>query len=665
MKRRFLFFFLLVPTVYASAQSSHDIEEKDLRSREQQRYVGLLTLQRNQTAVQGDFDVTYYKLNISITTTPQYLRGSVVIAARSLVNNLSTVTLDLSPAMTVDSVVVDGLRAQHARQLATFDVTLPVPRGQGELFSLVVYYQGRPTSSGFGSFAFSAQSGVPWVWSLSEPYGARDWWPSKDHPSDKADSLDVWVTCDGGLKVGSQGKLVEVVQNPDGTKTHKWKHRYPIATYLVSIALTNYVEFSNWFRYTPTDSMQILNYVIPQSLASAQASLPLAVGMLHVFSDLFGLYPFIDEKYGHAQFGWGGGMEHQTMTSLGSFSEDLVAHELAHQWFGDMITMRSWPDIWLNEGFATYAVALYRERQYGAASYWAYMNQRLNSAKFAVGTIRVRDTSSVQNLFSGSLVYDKGASVLHMLRRVMGDSLFFLALKEYANDPRYRFQTASTEDFRSVCEDVLGASLKSFFDQWIDGEKYPRYAYRWSTRQEGTNFIATVTIDQTTQTTNPAFFTMPVELRFLGSGFDSTVTVQHTFSGQSFEVKLPFDPTDCQLDPDQWILRTASGNRVNAGGSGETPQDFFLGQNFPNPFNPSTIIPFQLPRSARVAVEVMDALGRIVGVVEADATLAPGSYQLEFVAVDRHGIPLPSGVYFYRLIANGRSFKARPMVLVR
>jgi aminopeptidase N len=642
---------------FSSAQESEEFQLKQLRFSEAQRYTTLARTYQRATLGQEGFDVTYYKLDLRLSVSPNMLTGSVTMVARCIVDNLASITLDLMNSLTVDSVLVGSIRVIFSQQPASFNVSLNRTYTRGETITAVVYYHGAPVSSGFGSFAFSTTStGSPWVWSLSEPYGAKDWWPSKDHPGDKADSVDVWVTCDGSFKVGSEGRLVDVVQNPDGTKTHKWQHRYPIATYLVSIAAANYSQVSGWFRYSPADSMIVLNYCLPDFLSSATSSIPQTVDMLRIYSDLFGLYPFYTEKYGHSQFGRGGGMEHQTMTSLGNFDENLVAHELAHQWFGDMITMRTWPDIWLNEGFATYCVALYFEKKSGSAGYWNVMNNEMNRARNAVGSIYVRDTSNVGQLFNGNLVYGKGATVLHMLRHVMGDSLFFKAIKQYATDPRFRFGTASTADLQSICEGVFGKSLAYFFDEWIYGEKYPRYQYQWETIQVGSQYTVRMTISQTTGTSTPVFFTMPLDLKLTGVGLDSTVTVFNDTQSQTFMFSLPKQPSAVQLDPENWILKDASSVLA---------KELALLQNYPNPFNIATVIPFELPSASAVRIEVFNSLGQLVQTLASLKMYEAGRHAVQFSPLDRDGTSLPSGVYYCRLSVSGAPLQVRKMVYLR
>jgi aminopeptidase N len=641
------------------AQESETYLKGEFRAQEARRFQKLAQRPAVQSPGQEGFDVTYYKLDLNITISPNYLRGSVVMVAKVLNDNLASVSLDLMNFMTIDSVFIGSSSAKFTQHASTITIVLNRPYMKNEMLSVRVVYRGIPGSSGFGSFSFDTTRGSGWMWSLSEPYGARDWWPCKDDPGDKADSVDIWVTCASRFKVGSEGKLIAVIDNRDGTRTHKWQHRYPIATYLISIAVAEYSEVSGWFKYGPTDSMLVLNYALPGTFSSAVSSLPQTINNLRIFSDLFGLYPFIKEKYGHAQFGWGGGMEHQTMTSLTGFSENLIAHELAHQWFGDMITMRTWPHIWLNEGFATYCVALYQERKSGAQGYWAVMNGEMARAFGATGSIFVRDTSNVGALFSGSLVYGKGATVLHMLRHVLGDTVFFRAMKQYALDPRFRFATASTEDFQSVCETASGkgaGSLNYFFQEWIYGEKFPTYQYEWKKQRSGSKYTAQVTLNQTTATGNPAFFQMPIDFRFVGKGLDTTITAFNTARNQIFAFDLPGDPTSFQLDPNNWILKQTYE---------ALPSGFALLQNYPNPFNPSTIIPFELAARSAVRLEVYNVVGALVDILIDGQVFDAGRYEFPFGGTTSSGASLPSGVYFYRLKASGTTIETRKMIHLR
>ncbi|MGD0037840.1 MAG: M1 family aminopeptidase, partial [Bacteroidota bacterium] len=505
---------------------------------------------------------------------------------------------------------------------------------------------------GFGSFVFDSHSGVPWVHSLSEPYGAKDWWPCKNDPSDKADSADIIITCDSNLKAGSEGTLVSVVNNGNGTSTYHWKERYPIASYLISIAITNYAQFSNWFRYSTTDSMEIINYVLPEHDSIALQSLPRVVNMLAIYSNLFGLYPFIKEKYGHAEISGGSSMEHQTMTSITSFNEDVLSHELAHQWFGDMITCQTWSDLWLNEGFAQYSSALYRERQYGVNSYWAYMNPQIDQAKLSQGAIGIPDTSSVSNLFNSSRIYSKGATVLHMLRHVLGDSTFFLSLYAYANDSALKYSTATIKDFQSVCEAVSGKSLAFFFQEWLYGDRFPDYSYSWAWKSLGDSSVILLTITQTNIGTTPSFYTMPIDIQITAAGLNKTFTVFNNAQRQTFVVNCPIKPSAVLLDPEGWILKYSFDE------NDLPPSTYLLEQNYPNPFNSTTTISYQIPEREQVVLKIYDVLGREVATL-VDTKQFSGFYEYQW-----HAQNIASGIYFYYLNAGSVRLQKK-MVLIK
>ncbi|HUN66476.1 MAG TPA: M1 family aminopeptidase [Bacteroidota bacterium] len=556
MKAILFLLAVLLPAGIATGQDTSARNDKSFFRHEIERYKAYRTRSASGVTSDGDMDATYYRLDLKITATPSYVRGNVTMNARSRIDGLSLIALDLMSALTVDSVLVNGSQAQFMQSSVSIGIALDRTYNTGESFTTRVYYHGVPGSSGFGSFEFSSHNGTPWIWSLSEPYGAKDWWPCNDHPHDKVDSADIFITTDSSYKVGSNGVLVSTADNGDGTRTVHWHEGYPIASYLISVAITNYSTITNWFRYSPTDSMLVLNYVLPEHLSSGLSQLPRILDILSVYSNLFGLYPFITEKYGHSEFGWGGGMEHQTMTSVGGFGESLIAHECAHQWFGDMITCDTWSDIWLNEGFATYCEVLYQEQEYGKSAYWADINSDISSAKAAIGSVSVADTSDVGSLFSWNLVYAKGAWTLHMLRHVLGDSVFFHSMYAYAHDPRFRFGTGNTPGFRSVCEAVSGKDLGYFFNEWIYGENYPVYSYGWTSQQVAGGYQVTVGISQATGTVNPSFFTMPVDLEFTGGGMDTTVSVFNNAANQSFSFTLPQSPGTVTLDPQGWILNS-------------------------------------------------------------------------------------------------------------
>ncbi len=647
---------LLAEALPLRAQSV-DTEFDALRHGEMDRYLVRARSLLNTADIKRVVDVKYYKLNIRAADRINYLSGDVTAVSVVTDPVITSIEYNLTNTMVVDSALVDGVRSAFAAGASSFLITLPKTYRAGDQLTTRVFYHGLPASSGFGSYTDATRADSSrWIYTLSEPYGARDWWPCIDHPNDKADSADVWITCSQSLLAVSNGRLTETLQNSDGTKTYKWKERYPIATYLIAMTIANFAKISDWYAYAPADSMEVVNYVTSTIGATSPAwrtNTMRTPKMLAIYAALFGQYPFIREKYGHVEFGWPGGMEHQTLTSLGStsFSEATIAHELAHQWFGDMITCRTWGDLWLNEGFATYCEAVYREKQYGAAAYIADLLSTAADAKRPLGSLYVQDTTSVNNLFASGRVYNKGAWVLHMLRHAVGDSLFFASMRAYANDPALMYGTASTADLRAAFERTTGRDLGWFFSEWVFGERYPVYSCQVSTVKNAGSFLSSVQIKQTTGTANPPFFIMPIDLRFASAGWDTTVTVVNNSQNQLLQIALSHKPDTVQFDPKNWVLKDAAiTTTVNGVEGTEQPQSFFLAQNFPNPFNPLTVIRFGLAEPGRVTIKVYDIMGREAATAF-DGEKAAGSYSVMLDAGT-----LSSGMYLYRMTAqHGRS----------
>ncbi len=324
------------------------------------------------------------------------------------------------------------------------------------------------------------------------------------------------------------------------------------------MAVTNYAAYTDTVYLSNGTHLPMLNYVYPENLASAQTGTADLVQVLEFYDSLFVTYPFYDEKYGHAQFGWGGGMEHQTMSFVVNFGWTLVAHELAHQWFGDMVTCGSWEDIWLNEGFATYLEALTREHFLSPADWYNWKSVTLNGITSQPGgSVKVSDTTTVNRIFDGRLSYSKGAYLLHMLRWKLGDEDFFQGLRNYLNDLKFGF--AKTPDLKAHLEAASGMDLTEFFNDWYYGQGYPSYTVIWD--QHGNNLL--LKISQTTSHPSVDFFEMPVPILVSGEHGDTLVRLDNTENGQLFSVPVSFAVTSVQFDPDLWLI--SAGNTVEQG----------------------------------------------------------------------------------------------------
>jgi aminopeptidase N len=602
-------------------------------------------------------DIKYYKLDLSLNFTAQNLKGEVTVNLKPT-SPISQFFLDLQNNLIVDSLTINGIGTQFNHINNQIVVTLPGSYDSNELISALIYYHGTPGTSGFGSFTFGLHNFAPVMYTLSEPYGASDWFPCKDTPADKADSSDQWITCSSDLYAVSNGKLMGITDNGNGTTTYKWKNSYPISQYLLSLAVTNYSIYTNYYKYSPVDSMPVVHHIYPETFPLVQDVLDKTPLMIKIYSDRFGQYPFLKEKYGHAQFGWGGGMEHQTCSSMGSFSEELISHELAHQWFGDKITCKNWHHIWLNEGFATYSTGLYYEAAYGPATYKSYMDSQMESAKTAVGSIYVQDITNVNEIFNYSRSYAKGSVVLHMLRGIVGDTLFFRILKSYIADSTLAYNVAITKDFQNIAETISGLSLDYFFNEWIYCENYPQYGLKWNYNLASGN-LYNITVNLSQQNNSyPVYFTMPVKIKISTAIQDTSFTIFNNQQNQQFSFTVLGKPVDLIFDPDNQIMKTLNIIDIP---DDLKPASFQLKQNYPNPFNPSTKIEFSIPTRSIVTIKVYNELGEEITQLMNEEKIA-GTYTLQFSSKQGNKV-LPSGIYIYTITAGTYTESKKMMIL--
>ncbi len=398
-------------------------------------------------------DITHVFLNIEVTLSPNQVSGTVTHDVTSKTNGLTQLTLDLRSNMTVDAVRVNGAPQTYSRPGHQLVVNLGQTFNNGQSFQVEVDYHGLPQTLGFDnmSFVFQTHSGTSIVSSLSQPYYAHTWWPCKEDISDKF-TLDLWMTAPSWMTAVSNGALQGTDSLSGSRKRTRWRENHPITVYLVAVAMTNYSKTTWFYNYAPGLMMPVELYLYPESQASVLPQVADLVQMIATLSDpgCFGQYPFLDEKYGIAQFNWCCGIEHQTLTFQGTFPERRNVHELAHSWFGDHITCKTWHHVWIQEGWARYAESLWHEKKPGGsyAAYLSHMNTYRPSSYG--GTVYRYDISTPSAIFSTNDAYNKGSWVMHMLRHVVGDADFFGALATYRS--LYDGIAATTEDWQSVIE---------------------------------------------------------------------------------------------------------------------------------------------------------------------------------------------------------------------
>ena len=499
-------------------------------------------------------DVQHYDLELEINAPQHWVGGTLRTTARSRVDNLSTYRFRLDQALVITDVECGGQPANWTRvDEVAVDVTLDRPYGTGEEFQVVVSYYGNPTSvGGFSGVLF----GADYAYAVSCPWYSYLWWPAKDTLPDKSTANFAFVVPDT-MTVASNGVLRGVDTLAGGKLRYRWETQYPTADYLYCFAAAVYHTFGDTWTYAG-GTMPLSFFIRPASDNPANRQVWLEAGqMISTYSQIFGLYPFVTEKYGIYQFSIGGGMEHQTMTGQGVFTEDVTCHELSHEWWGDWVTYATWHDTWLSEGMATYAEALweeYRPGSSGEAALHAAMAARRPGAAGMNGAVYCYDTSSFAAIYDGDRVYRKGAWVVHMLRHILGDTLAGPRLLDFFAAYRAAFGGGSvtTEDYRQVAETIAGRDLHWFFDRWIYYSGVPAYRYAWQPYVvDGRRYVELLI----KQVQSSQVFTMPIDIDLTDDAGTQRHRVWNNLRSQYLLVPAgTIDVAGLVFDPDTWIL---------------------------------------------------------------------------------------------------------------
>jgi len=509
-----------------------------------------LLLKSSDDPLAEETDVLHYQLDIEVVPSSFFLTGNNTMTVRSRVDGVTAFRFWLHSSMSINSVRVNGDAAPWRRlDGATVEVDLDRSYNVDEVFELEVVYRGYPVTTGLASIVFETQGGVPVVSTLSEPWFSYTWWPVKEDNRDKATG-DLLITVPEELTVVANGVLVGTEYRSGDRRRFHWSTAYPMSPYLFAFSATDYHTFTGSFDHD-SGAMPVEFFIYPDADTRSNRERWLrSVEMLTTFSGLYGLYPFVDEKYAIYQFPWNGGMEHQTATGQGGFSESLTAHELAHQWWGDLVTCATWHDIWLNEGFATYSEALWFEYQSGEPDAEALRNWMDVRRPVAVDdSVYVWDDSDVYRIFSSDYSYRKAAWVLHMLRGVVGTENFFDILASYRQ--RYAGLTATTSDFEEVASEVWGSDLGWFFDEWVYGGGAPAYVLGRREHEIGGRRYLELSLSQTQ---SEDAFTMPVEIATEELGARRSYTVWDKARLQHFLIPVSAAVDYVLLDPYERIL---------------------------------------------------------------------------------------------------------------
>ncbi len=541
------------------AQKNEEAERKSMISNELMRYSKMIDYNVNPNTL--NYDLRYQRLELQLDPAQQYVSGTVT--SHFIPNqNMTSIYFDLSNTLTVSEVKYHGSNLPFT-QLATKEVKIDFPAGipAATLDSLSIKYSGAPDTGGSAGDAFtiSTQSGVPALYTLSEPYGAQEWFPTKQSLNDKIEKVDLMINTPSQYNVASNGKLFSETVLPGNRKLTFWQTNYPIPAYLIALGITNYTKFNDTMGNPP---FPFVNYLYPSTTSNStiMSNIDWTKTVMNTFEQYFGPYPYRNEKYGHMQFGWGGGMEHATMSSMGSWGRGIIAHELAHQWFGDKVTCGAWNDIWLNEGFATFGEHLANEKLLMTNSqFMSYLSSEMNYiTSSAGGSVYVSDTNlgNTGAIFSGRLSYSKGGYVVRMIKWILGDDAFYSALKDYHARPQLAYGYAKTEDLKNSLLESTGKDFTEFFNDWIYGQGHPTYQIRWN---QTADQMLRFKVSQTTSHSSVNFFEMPLPIKVNGTGGQvAYLVLNHTTKNQNFAEQVNFPVVSIQFNYENQILQRNS-----------------------------------------------------------------------------------------------------------
>jgi aminopeptidase N len=610
MKYLSLAFLLIAASTFAQKENSTSCAKRNRFSNTQLKSN---TLSVAQIAKTEKYDVHFYGLDLNMTNTTTTLSGNVEMKATTL-QALDTVLFELFSTLTISSIQLNGNVVPFTRSNSAVKIAVNFPAGT--TFTVKTFYNGTPPTAQtnpLGGSGMTNANSPTWgnevVWSLSEPFSAYEWFPCKQSLTDKVDSCDVKITVPNSCKAGSNGILTQVVNLGNGNSRYEWKHRHPIDYYLISVSVAQYIEYNIYANPVGAPApILIQNFIYnnPQTLINFQSEIDETATIMELFYDLFGPYPFEDEKYGHCMAPLGGGMEHQTMTTQGTFNTGLTCHELAHQWWGNYVTCASWCDIWVNEGFASYGEQITLENLYPGQEVQNMAGVHNNVMSQPGGSTWVLDSLNEAQIFSGRLTYDKGAAIVHTIRYITNnDSLFFATLRNFLASKAY--STAYGIDVRDAFAQATGYNFTPFFEQWYFGQGFPTYSVEW--KQAGNN--AYVKINHTSSMPNiTPTFTNPIDLKFTRPGLSDT-TIRFDITANSNTFLIPGIGTinnGIAIDPQNWVVNQAGSITMNNALSIENIHLESI-EIYPNPTANNFTIS-HLNQNAKI--EIYNMLGKVV-----------------------------------------------------
>jgi len=638
MHNSFFFLLLFLVSTVSFAQDRHACSRLKSHQTNQNRSARLSDAYIETTM---QYDVHYYFLNINLEKTATDISGTSAIYATAQTGDMETFLFELWDDFTISEIRLNGTDpVSFTRDESA--VLIPVDFELGESFFFEIDYAGTPPTGGgpLGGGGMTNDSSPSWgnqvTWSLSEPFAAYEWFPVKQLLTDKADSVRVMITTDTSNMAGSNGLLQSVTELPGGKHRFDWKSNYPIDYYLISVAVGQYVDYTIYAEPSGEDPIMIQNFIYdnPLCLTWFESDINETADYLELYSELYGPYPFREEKYGHCMAPIGGGMEHQTMTTQGYFVNWLTAHELGHQWFGNSVTCASWADIWINEGFASYSEELMMEEFYPGDEVGHMADRHENIMSSPGGSVWVEDTLNVSRIFNGRLSYDKGAAIVHTLRFLINDDvIFFDALQTFQEV--YIDSTAKGDDFIEVIEDVTGMDFSAYMDEWYYGEGFPTYSIDYALVGEDLIIMLDQTVSMPGET---PFFTNDLEVEVIGvDGYEETFRLTDLEDGSgTFFFTFPEAVDQIVIDPNNWIINQDGSieENMNLANLVETSGAIEL---YPNPV--SDLLTISLPTAGNHSYRIVNEAGQVILKGSANqvneqidvSRLAKGAYYLQIL----------------------------------
>lgn len=518
---------------------------------------------------QAAYDVTFYDLELHVAPSDSSIAGRVTVHAR-LSEPLGTLVLDLDhrlrPKAAWDAETEEPLGIIHAEGKLRID--LGHTRQPGDMIAVTVRYEGRPRIAPRppwdGGFTWArTPSGAPWIATSNQVNGADLWWPVKDHVADEPDSVAITVTVPAPLVVASNGRL-RGVDERGGERTYRWFVSQPINVYNVALNIAPYEVIETTFTGPESGTYPVQFFVLPEDLEKGRALMPEILDHLRFFEETVGPYPFRADKYGVAQTPHLG-MEHQTIIAYGANFDNrsmtrgrdwgfdaLHQHELAHEWWGNLVTNADWSDMWIHEGFGSYMQPLYAERIGGDSLYHAYMASQRGGIANRIPLAPPAPVSTL-GIYGGD-IYSKGSWLLHTLRFAVGDEAFFEALRRFAYPtPESRLITdgsqarfATTTDFERLVSEIAGEDYGWFFDAYARTAALPRLDV------ERLGESGEVALSWSSPSGLP--FTLPVEVEIDGE------RRRVAMPGGTARIRVPEGAT-LVVDPDDWLLREIPSSR--------------------------------------------------------------------------------------------------------